>query len=309
MRESDNVCVADGCRATFPTIDGIPILIDERFSLLRLTDFGTSGFRKQPQSRMQRLALRWLPTLDLNVAGKRNVERIDRELRSRAPRPLVLNIGGKHPKAALARLRSDPGVDCVEGDTVPGPAVDVVFDARRLPFADASFDAVFVDGVLEHCIEPAEVTKEIHRVLRPNGLVYADSPFMLPVHAGAFDFCRFSGVAHRRLFAAFRELDSGVSSGPAAALGQSIQSLLLSMARGRRSRFAAKTISRLTLFWIKYLDLLLARRPGARDAALGLYFLGERIDNAIDDRRIADTYVGITPDLYARPSNETATRS
>ncbi len=276
------------------------MLIDERASVFRLEDYTGNSLRKPPQSRAHGIALRLLPSLDLNVAARRNAAFLRERLMARSARPEILNIGGKHARAALAALRRDPGITCVECDCVPGANPGVLADPRALPFADGSFDAVVVDGVLEHSVAPQRVVDEIHRVLRPNGLVYADTPFMLPVHGGAYDFNRFSGLAHRRLFARFRELSSGVSSGPAAALGYAIQSVMLGFARGRGSRFAVKTLCRVSLFWLKYLDLWIAPRPAARDAALGLFFVGERADEAIDDRALLREYVGNTPDLYAR---------
>lgn len=300
--EGEIGCLGLDCGLRYPVVDGAPVLIDERASMFRITEVRRRDLRKRDQSRLQILAHRLLPSLDLNVAGRRNAARIAERLFAGNDRPEVLNIGGKHPRAALATLRRDPRVSCIECDAVPGNGIDVITDPRRLPFADGAFDAVFVDAVLEHGIEPQQIVDELHRVLRPGGLVYADTPFMLPVHGGAFDFQRFSGLAHRRLFARFRQIDSGVSSGPATALGYAIQSVLLSMVRGRRPRFAMKVLSRITLFWIKYLDLWLADRPGARDAALGLYFIGERAESAVDDRQLQLGYIGNAPDLYARAS-------
>ena|SRR6266849_2975355 len=42
-------------------------------------------------------------------------------------------------------------------------------DAERLPFPDGSFDLVYSWGVIHHSADPAQVIREIKRVLRPNG--------------------------------------------------------------------------------------------------------------------------------------------
>ena len=42
-------------------------------------------------------------------------------------------------------------------------------DAERLPFPDASFDAVWSWGVIHHATTPSRAVGEIHRVLRPGG--------------------------------------------------------------------------------------------------------------------------------------------
>ena len=45
-----------------------------------------------------------------------------------------------------------------------------------LPFEDASFDGVVLKDLLEHVDDPVAVVLEVHRVLRPGGLVFASSP-------------------------------------------------------------------------------------------------------------------------------------
>ncbi|MFK7829778.1 MAG: class I SAM-dependent methyltransferase [Congregibacter sp.] len=49
-------------------------------------------------------------------------------------------------------------------------------DALRLPFADASFDAVICSEVLEHIPDYRRVLNEIHRVLKPGGRLCATVP-------------------------------------------------------------------------------------------------------------------------------------
>jgi len=57
-----------------------------------------------------------------------------------------------------AELRDNPNA----GDRVRG-------DVQRLPFADASFDAVLGSHVMEHIPEPEKALAEVARVLRPAG--------------------------------------------------------------------------------------------------------------------------------------------
>jgi SAM-dependent methyltransferase len=45
-----------------------------------------------------------------------------------------------------------------------------------LPFEDGSFDGVVLKDVLEHVGDPAALVREVARVLRPDGRVFASSP-------------------------------------------------------------------------------------------------------------------------------------
>jgi SAM-dependent methyltransferase len=59
------------------------------------------------------------------------------------------------------------------------PAMRLVkADALRTPFADGSFDAAFSSYVAEHFEDgPEELFREIHRVLKPDGLFFVVVPF------------------------------------------------------------------------------------------------------------------------------------
>jgi SAM-dependent methyltransferase len=196
---------------------------------------------------------------------------------------------------ALHELR---GAVIVHADPAVSPLTTLVVDHRALPLADASLDAVIIDSGLEHVADPREAVVEIIRVLKSEGLVYVDLPFMMPMHAGANDFLRFSSMGLRALFRDFTEIERGVSCGPAMALTQMTQYTMLSMVRRQWARVAVKLICRFSLFWLKYLDLILAKRPGAMDAAGGTYFIGRKSERRASDEEITRGYRGIVPSMY-----------
>jgi hypothetical protein len=50
--------------------------------------------------------------------------------------------------------------------------------------------------------DPVRAVGEFHRVLRPEGIVYSETPFLQPVKGGAYDFTRYSvgfNTANRRI--------------------------------------------------------------------------------------------------------------
>jgi SAM-dependent methyltransferase len=56
---------------------------------------------------------------------------------------------------------------------------------ERLPFADASFDIVLCDNVVDHAESPAEIVRELSRVLAPGGLLYFTVNFHHAVYSVA----------------------------------------------------------------------------------------------------------------------------
>lgn len=56
---------------------------------------------------------------------------------------------------------------------------------ERLPFADASFDVVLCDNVVDHAEDPARIARELVRVLAAGGLLYFTVNVHHPVYAAA----------------------------------------------------------------------------------------------------------------------------
>lgn len=56
-------------------------------------------------------------------------------------------------------------------------------NAESLPFAHSSFDLVVLDNVLEHVADRDRTLAEIHRVLKPGGLLYLVTPKPYSLHS------------------------------------------------------------------------------------------------------------------------------
>jgi SAM-dependent methyltransferase len=186
-------------------------------------------------------------------------------------RPRILVIGGGARGSGADALYDDVSVDLVGTDIYASTNTRIVADGHQLPFIDASFDGVWIQAVLEHVLEPPIVVAEIYRVLRPGGLVYADTAFMQHVHENAHDFTRYTVSGHRWLFRNFAMLDAGASSGAGTMFRWSVQYLVRSLTGSHKF---GKAVS-LLFFWTRFLDRVGKRRPNA-DAASGVYFLGSK---------------------------------
>lgn len=131
-----------------------------------------------------------------NGGGRRIIEpTIARWAASHPPESEVLEVGAghfdhtRHFEANVTTFDADP-------DQHP----TVVGDAHAMPFDDERFDAVLALALLEHVDDPYQVTREMYRVLRPGGRVFAWVPFYMMVHGFPEDVSRFTTYGMRRLF-------------------------------------------------------------------------------------------------------------
>jgi len=286
------VCVA-GHR--YPVANGVPVLIDDGASIFTAAGVAASAQARPSRSALERVAYRIRPTPASNIAAAERFARFGEMLAAeRGETPArVLVVGGGELGEGMNAIAADPRLVLVETDVYVGGRVAVACDAHRLPFPDGAFDGVIVQAVLEHVLSPADVVAEIHRVLRTDGLVYAETPFMQAVHEGAYDFTRFTDLGHRRLFRMFAEVERGVAVGPATSLLWALRYFARAVPRraGLMVRLADFAVS-CAAFWLVYLDRSLIGHDGAYDAASGVYFLGRRADQALGDRELVASYRG-----------------
>jgi SAM-dependent methyltransferase len=77
-----------------------------------------------------------------------------------------------------------------------------VCDLARIPVEDGRFDAVVFSQVMEHLPDPLAVLKELHRVLKPGGVLFYSGPLWFEEHEKPYDFYRYTSFALRHLFEA-----------------------------------------------------------------------------------------------------------
>jgi ubiquinone/menaquinone biosynthesis C-methylase UbiE/uncharacterized protein YbaR (Trm112 family) len=282
-------CANRACGAVFPLVDGVPFLLIEGESLFSADDYrcARKAFFKTGKRRASEAIEKILPTTSVNIKGKENYGRLAGLLTARAEEPLVLVLGaGESGEGMETFLTYAPPIRLVESDVFPAPNVALVCDGLSIPFEDGVFDGVIAQAVLEHVAAPEKCVDEIWRVLKPEGLVYAETAFMQQVHGAPYDFTRFTYLGHRRLFRKFASAGWGVVCGPGMALAWSYEHFLLSFTASRLLRKILKAWARLTAFPLKYFDYYLARKAGSRDAASAYYFIGEKSDRSLSDEEV-----------------------
>ncbi len=284
------VCTNAECaysRDGFPRAGGQPVLVDFERSIFDRGNYGDdrgSVMRRDDSGRGLAVRLRRLLTGGNPVTPGKSREMIER-LMAQTPAPRVLVIGGGAIGAGADALYADPNVRVVGTDVYASPNTRVVSDGHFLPFRDGTFDAVWIQAVLEHVLDPPAVVAEIHRVLKPNGLAYADTPFMQQVHEQAYDFTRFTLSGHRWLFRGFEEIDAGAVGGAGKALVWSIRYAALSL--GLSTRMA--TLVAMPFFWVRFIDRF--AKPGPKtDAASGVYFFGRKSERVLSAKDMVRYY-------------------
>jgi SAM-dependent methyltransferase len=78
--------------------------------------------------------------------------------------------------------------------------LDYVCELTDIPVEDGRFDRVLFNQVLEHLPEPARALAELHRVLKPGGLILCSVPLFFAEHQVPHDYFRYTKYALRRLF-------------------------------------------------------------------------------------------------------------
>ncbi len=108
--------------------------------------------------------------------------------------PLVeLGARAAEGQEGIADLRAIFGAaEHIGCDIQEGPGVDRIEDIHALTFPDESVGTVICLETLEHVADPLRAVQEMHRVLKPGGVLAISSLMFFPIHAHPWDYWRFT---------------------------------------------------------------------------------------------------------------------
>lgn len=288
---ADPACAHAAGGKPFSRVNGIPVLIsfdhcDTICNEARYQALETSFYVPRRQQNMAS-RLKKLLAGDSDVTLS-NCARFLTEVRQNSARPKILVIGSGTKGQGTNALWESSDIIRTGIDIYPSDTTDYIADAHYLPFRNESFDGVWIQAVLEHVADPNAVAEEIHRVLKPDGLVYAETPFMQQVHEGAYDFQRFSVSGHRYLFRRFEQIAIGGNKGPGTVLAWAIRYFIWGLFRSRK---VAVLLSYPFLMILRLADRFTDKRA-LWDGPSGVFFLGRKSNVTIRQESLPGLYRG-----------------
>lgn len=157
--------------------------------------------------------------------------------------------------------------------------VHVAADVCGLPIVSSGLDLVLSSSVLEHVYDPESAVREMCRVLKPGGQVYAEIPFLRAGHMIPVDYQRYTIDGIEELFKrqGFTMVDKGICSGPFTAFAQ----LMIDFWGGlfSFSRYLQKAVMLLlaVIFHpFKFLDRFCENATWAEALACNFYYVGRK---------------------------------
>lgn len=142
----------------------------------------------------------------------------------------ILDVGcGKKPYRKWLNSKNE----YLSLDVTPDSEPDIlVMPVEQWQIESESFDAVICTQVLEHVAQPEQLLHEIHRILKPNGVIILTIPFIYHEHDSPNDYWRWTkeGISNLLKSSGFLIIDCKTEG----RIGNVLSGLLLSYIYSKR---------------------------------------------------------------------------
>lgn len=254
--EENNKLKCENCSCIYKFINGVPILLED----------GNSFYNSLNESHKVSILKKIYKKITFSHTYKtrKSRNRIVEFLRNHQENEMIINIGAGNTNYDKKVINIDIEIH---------PNIDLIADSKLLPFKNESVDIIISQAVLEHTPDSVENIDEMYRVLKKNGLIYCEVPFMQTYHAHPHDYFRFTHSGLRNLFKNFEVQEEGISVGPASAFSLNFRILLSTLFSFGNKRIFL--IVGILANWItipfKFLDIILEKNPLSFHSASGIY--------------------------------------
>jgi SAM-dependent methyltransferase len=274
-------------------VNGVPFLIDERTSLITKPNIKEANVTESPLPSL----VGWIknvvnfitPSRSLNFVSKRNYSEIRNALNKSKDMSTVLVLGGAVLGNGMDELLKSDSIELTETDVYLGERNTIICDAQSIPYEDKTFDCVIIQAVLEFIPDAERCVNEIARVLKDDGLVYSETPFMQQM-VDFPDLFRYSSIGHQLLFRQFQCLKSGSVAGPGTVLNWSWEFFWCSLSNNRHLIWILRRFARITGFWFKYIDYFVIEKQEAALGASGYFLLARKTTKVRTLKEIVDQF-------------------
>ncbi len=112
----------------------------------------------------------------------------------------LLDVGcGSKPYRTLFNVETYRGLDIDSPITRDLGMADDLYDGKKFPYEDGTFNSALCNQVLEHVFNPDEFLSEINRVMKSGGKLLLTVPFVWDEHEQPYDYARYSSFGLEEL--------------------------------------------------------------------------------------------------------------
>ncbi len=153
--------------------------------------------------------------------------------------------------------------------------VDVIGDARRIPFLNNTFDAIICNSVLENIWEVDMVVSESYRIIKNGGFVFFCVPLICARHH-TFDYHRWTLPGLVKLFERFEIMDKGTILGPGMYVNHIVKTIIFSCFSHNIFSNLISLIAAWVLFPIRFLDYIGKRSKDLESCSHTIYIIAQK---------------------------------